>query len=72
VDALYGPVADVPAAFGTQAFTVEIPLAILGPDDGALNALALLGNVTSPTDCVPNQGHMGIYHIYIPMVSRSY
>ena len=70
VDALHGPVADVPAVFGTQAFTVEIPLAILGLDDGALNVLALLGNQTSPTDCVPNQGHMGIYHMYIPVALR--
>jgi len=72
VDALHGPVADVPAAFGTQAFTVEIPLAVLGPDDGALNALALLGNPASPTDCVPNQGHIGIYRTYTPVVLRPY
>lgn len=72
VDALGVPVADVPATFDLQAFTVETPLAILGLDDGALDALALLGNVTGPTDCVPNQGHIGIYHIYTPLVlSRS-
>jgi hypothetical protein len=72
VDALHVPVADVPAIFGTQAFTVEIPLAILGPDDGALDALVLMGNISGPTDCVPNQEHMGIYHISLPVVLRSH
>ena len=39
--------------YGTNTVTLVIPNAALG-DDGNVNLAAVIGNVSSPTDCVPD------------------
>lgn len=59
-----------PTTFGPNAFTVTIPLSLIGESDGALNVAGVFGNVTGPTDCVPNGGSLGFYRLYLPIVLK--
>ena len=62
----------VPIAFSSNSFAVTIPLTAIGGDNGYVNTAALMGNITSPTDCVPNGGYLGMYSniSYIPLIYR--
>ena len=51
-------VGHVKPEFDGRRVTVRIPRAMLGDDDGFLNAAAIVGNVGHPTDFVPNAGHL--------------
>ena len=49
----------VPMTVGANAITVTIPLAVLGNDDGAVNAAAIVfPEFEDPTDKVPNVGNL--------------
>jgi hypothetical protein len=60
----------VPATFDANAVTVRVPLAFLGGDDGRVNAAAVVGNLTGPTDCVPDRGFAGTHRVYLPLGIR--
>lgn len=42
--------------FTATSFSVLIPLAVLGGDDGIVDATTVIGTVPEPTDCAPNGG----------------
>lgn len=46
--------------FDGNKVSVRIPRALLGDDDGYLNAAAIAGTQASPTDIVPEQGHLEV------------
>lgn len=48
-----------PTFEGTH-IVVDIPLELLGNDDGYVNAAAIVGIIGSPTDFVPNAGHLAL------------
>jgi hypothetical protein len=50
----------VKPVFQGHRVTIRIPRAVLGNDDGFLNATALVGNSSTPTDIIPEQGHLTI------------
>jgi len=52
-------------------FSVTIPLSLIGESDGTLNVAGVFGNITGPTDCVPNGGFLGLYRLYLPTVLKS-
>jgi len=62
----------VPIAFSSNSFAVTIPLTVIGGDNGYVNTAALMGNITGPTDCVPNSGYLGMYSkiTYFPLIYR--
>jgi hypothetical protein len=70
VSVLTGPTGIVPAVFAANAVTVTVPLAFVGGDDGRVNAAALVGNLTGPTDCVPNRGFAGTHRVHLPLAAR--
>jgi hypothetical protein len=47
-------VGTVPIAFGATSFSLSIPLALLGGDDGLMNFAAIFGSFLEPTDRIPN------------------
>ncbi len=47
-----------PVSFTSNSLTVQIPLGLLGGDDGAVNTAAVIGTVDEPTDKVPNAGFL--------------
>ncbi len=47
-----------PASFTSMAMSVQIPLSLLGGDDGAVNTAAVVGTDIEPTDKVPNAGYL--------------
>ncbi len=49
----------VPTFEGSH-IVVDIPLALLGNDDGYVSAAAIVGVIGSPTDFVPNAGHLAL------------
>lgn len=53
------------AYFGTNTFTIAVPLSALGGDEGAVNVAAVLGNSAGATDCVPN-----VIMLYLPIILR--
>jgi hypothetical protein len=64
----------VPPVFSGKRVSFRIPRAMLGGDDGFLNAAATVGNDTFPTDIVPNNGHLKVGGIgpvapYMPTAS---
>jgi hypothetical protein len=70
-DAQGADVAAVPIAFGPNAFTVTIPLGVIGGDNGFVHTAAIVGNETSSTDCVPNGGYLANGFItYLPLVLK--
>lgn len=46
--------------FSGKTISVRIPRAMLGGDDGFLNAAAIVGTVIEPTDIVPENGHLKV------------
>lgn len=58
--------------FDSPIFILTIPLSLLGGDDGYINIAALMGNQSSPTDCVPNGGHLSLLPnmLALPMVRK--
>lgn len=46
--------------FAGNKVSLRIPRAMLGNDDGFLNAAAIAGTLASPTDIVPEQGHLEV------------
>ena len=55
-----GTVGRVKPVFNGNRVTVRIPHGLLHNDDGFLNAAAIVGNAHSPTDFVPNTGHLTV------------
>ena len=53
-------------------FTIDIPLTVLGGDDGFVSAAAVYRNSSGLTDCVPNYGHLSLFEfsIALPLVVR--
>ncbi len=47
-----------PVSFTSTTMTVQIPLSLLGGDDGAVNTAAVVGTAEEPTDKVPNAGYL--------------
>jgi hypothetical protein len=65
------PIAAVPMTLEGNAFTVTVPLGVLGGDDGFVNTAAVVGNGAGATDCVPNGGYLTNGHtVYLPIVVR--
>ena len=63
--------AAVPMTFGPNAFTVTLPLGVLGGDNGIVHTAAIVGNEASSTDCVPNGGYLANgYTVYLPTVLK--
>ena len=62
----------VPIAFSSNSFAVTIPLTDIGVDNGYVDTAAFMGNLTGPTDCVPNSGYLGMYSdiTYLPLINR--
>ena len=50
----------VKPAIRARFVMVRIPLALLGNDDGVLNAAAIVGTVGHPSDFMPNDGHLTV------------
>ena len=48
----------VKPVFSGRKITIRIPKAMLGNDDGFLNAAAIVGTTASPTDIIPESGHL--------------
>lgn len=46
--------------FDGKRITIHVPLALLGNDDGRVNAAAIVGNVHQPSDFVPNAKHLSL------------
>jgi serralysin len=57
-DAVGNPVGQVKPVFNGNQVTVAIPRALLGNDDGFLNAAAIAGTATRPSDIIPEHGHL--------------
>lgn len=53
-----GTTGRVKPVFSGNHITVRIPRALLGNDDGYLNAAAIVGNNHSPNDIIPESGHL--------------
>lgn len=53
-----GTTGRVKPVFSGNRVTVRIPRALLGNDDGFLNAAAIVGNNHSPNDIIPENGHL--------------
>ena len=66
------PVGSANITFDSYSFSLTIPLSLLGGDNGYVNVAALMGNQTSPTDCVPNGGHLSLYSnmLALPVVRK--
>ncbi|HSB54880.1 MAG TPA: hypothetical protein VLD58_11010, partial [Gemmatimonadales bacterium] len=57
-NALAGVTGRIKPEFSGNKVTLRIPRAMLGNDDGFLNAAAIVGTLASPTDFVPESGHL--------------
>ena len=58
VDAIsFELIAEVPAEVEGSSVRFDVPLELLGDDDGALNVAMALGNFFEPTDWAPDVGH---------------
>ena len=49
-------IADIPVAHTTKSFSGQIPLALLGNDDGLVDFSATIGTFTQPTDAIDAVG----------------
>ena len=47
-----------PVSFTSDSFTVRIPLALIGGDDGIVDTATVLGTIPEPTDACPNGGYI--------------
>jgi hypothetical protein len=68
VDAQGNATGTAPIVFGPNAFTVTVHTPAMGGDDSYVNAAAIMGNQTGPTDCVPNGGFIGMRGLYLPLL----
>src|SRR5207245_4867330 len=60
-DALAGtPTGSVRPRFQGRRITVRVPHALLGNDDGFLNAATVVGSESEPTDIAPENGHVRV------------
>ena len=60
-DALAGtPTGSVRPRFQGRRITVRVPRALLGNDDGFLNAATVVGSESEPTDIAPENGHVRV------------
>ena len=60
-DALAGtPTGSVRPRFQGRRITVRVPRALLGNDDGFLNAATVIGSGSEPTDIAPENGHVRV------------
>lgn len=50
----------VKPVFSGKRVTVRIPRALLGGDDGYLNAASIAGTLNSPSDIIPETGHLAL------------
>jgi hypothetical protein len=57
-NSLGNPMGQVRPVFKGKRVTIRIPAALIGGDDGALNAAAIVGTLATPTDIVPEFGHL--------------
>jgi plastocyanin len=57
-DTLLNVVGRVKPVFDGHRITIRVPRALIGNDDGVLNAAAIVGSTRRPTDFVPNDGHL--------------
>jgi hypothetical protein len=57
-DSLGDPTGVVKLAVSGKRLTVRVPLALLGGDDGFLNAAVIVGTPGERTDIAPNGGHL--------------
>lgn len=58
IDALGNSMGRVKPVFDGRRVRIRIPLALLGGDDGRLNAAAIVGVLGMPSDIVPENGHL--------------
>jgi hypothetical protein len=59
-DASFATTGSVRAVYSGKTITVRIPRSMLGGDDGFLNAAAIVGTSSEPTDIVPEDGHLKV------------
>ena len=52
------PIGTITPIFDFDLITFEIPAALLGGDDLALNMATIVGTHPEPTDIAPNDGHL--------------
>jgi hypothetical protein len=52
------PTGRVKPVFSGRGVTIRIPKAMLGNDDGLLNAAAIVGSGSRPSDIIPENGHL--------------
>jgi hypothetical protein len=55
LDPVHGPIGTGSAVYGASSVTVLVPLSTLG-DEGFVNAAAIVGTYSEPTDVAPNGG----------------
>jgi hypothetical protein len=60
VDSLGTVMGQVRPVFSGKHIAVRIPFALLGGDDGNLAAAAIVGTLASPSDIVPETGHLSL------------
>ena len=75
MDASGFPVGKGQLNFDPDVLYLTVNLSVLGGDDGYVNAAALVGNITGPTDCVPNTGYLGLVdyggvQMFLPLVVK--
>ena len=58
IDAAGNSMGRVKPVFDARRVTIRIPLALIGGDDGRLNAAAIVGVLGMPSDIVPENGHL--------------
>jgi hypothetical protein len=64
-------IAAVPMTFGPNAFTVTVPLGVLGGDNGLVHTAAVVGNEIGSTDCVPDEGYLANgFLAYLPLAIK--
>lgn len=54
------PTGRAKVTFGARRLTIRVPSALLGNDDGYLDAAVIVGNSKSPTDFAPQSGHLSL------------
>ena len=54
------PTGRAKVAIGGRRLTIRVPSALIGNDDGYLDAAVIVGNGKSPTDFAPQTGHLSL------------
>jgi hypothetical protein len=60
VDSLGIPTGRVKPIYSAKRITIQIPLALLGNDDGVFDAAAMVGTHHRPSDIIPDNGHLTV------------